>query len=282
MNEAEYPDYHDEEGSHSQSKSRKHIWFFVLIGVAWLLFEVTNNPAIAAMAMCFKFGTEDFATAIWLYRTDPRRERGKTCAMLYISAGLWQIAFIGLAMILLTFAVLELVEAQGWNKGNGFSVQALLAGASLSILFGLVSSTCTTCLTLIMAYRYRIRLWLSGAVHFSRRNREWPPAYGQKNRIMFLIISTMTICAVVIIPILGVAFSMLTKGVLAADVRVAIMTVGIGVSIFLLLPITVLFLRDLRARGAFADHPADCWSEESDTEMKPASRSLRGRSSRRS
>src|SRR5205823_1721793 len=52
--------------------------------VGWALYELTTQPALGAVAVCLKFGWEDFRTARWLRRRDPNRRRGRACFWLYV------------------------------------------------------------------------------------------------------------------------------------------------------------------------------------------------------
>ena len=70
------------------------LWALLLI-VAWLVFELTAQPALAVAAVCVKFGWEDFRTARWLRRSDPDRLRGRACFWLYVASGLWKTAITG-------------------------------------------------------------------------------------------------------------------------------------------------------------------------------------------
>src|SRR5947209_18895965 len=59
-----------------------------LLAVGWVLYELTAQPAVGAVAVCLKFGWEDFRTALWLRRRDPDRRRGRACFWLYAGNGL--------------------------------------------------------------------------------------------------------------------------------------------------------------------------------------------------
>ena len=73
----------NETGNESRSQRWSFISWPLILVIAFLIFEVTNDPAFAALAMCLKFGWEDFRTARWLRKTDPDRGRGKACFWLF-------------------------------------------------------------------------------------------------------------------------------------------------------------------------------------------------------
>src|SRR4051812_3010858 len=103
-----------EEPTEPNPERPSHRWSFVswplILAVAFIIFEVTNQPSFAALAMCLKFGWEDFRTAWWLKRPDPDRGRGRACAWLYLAGGLWQTAVIGVAMVLLTVVLVAVLQ----------------------------------------------------------------------------------------------------------------------------------------------------------------------------
>ncbi|MCE9533762.1 MAG: hypothetical protein K8T89_21930 [Planctomycetes bacterium] len=141
----------------------------VILVIGWLIYEGTHEPAIAAMAMCLKFGLEDFRTARWLLRTDPDGGRGRSCAWLYIASGLWQTAVIGLAMVLLTVVLDELIQGRPQKPKDAVGLRKLLNGATLTILFGFTFSTLATYVAMLYAWRHRVRPWLNGSVHYARK-----------------------------------------------------------------------------------------------------------------
>src|SRR5205807_7892047 len=73
-----------------------------LLVVGWMLYELTAQPALGAVAVCLKFGWEDFRTARWLRRRDPERRRGRACFWLYAGNGLLKTAGVAFVM---TFAM---------------------------------------------------------------------------------------------------------------------------------------------------------------------------------
>src|SRR5579883_2341719 len=79
---------HNEEMQRRSWFSRLHLSWPMLFVAGWLLYELTTKPTLGAVAVCLKFGWEDFRTAIWLRRNDPRRLRGRACFWLYLASGL--------------------------------------------------------------------------------------------------------------------------------------------------------------------------------------------------
>src|SRR5258707_11666988 len=70
--------------------------------VGWVAYEMSAQPMLGVVAVCAKFGWNDFLTARWLSRLDPNRPRGHACFWLYFSSGLWKTAAAGLLMLLVS------------------------------------------------------------------------------------------------------------------------------------------------------------------------------------
>lgn len=232
----------------------------VVFLIGWIIYEVTHQPAFAAMAMCLKFGWENFRTARWLWRTDPYRNRGKACYWLYIAAGLWETAVIGVAMVLLTVVLTGMIQAQQQGQAPNVDILSLLQGASLTILFGFVFSTAFTYVALVYAARHAIRPWLSRSVHIARRHNHWPPLYGHRNSAFVLVVTTIIVTFTFVIPACLLLGSAILK-----DFAPQLLPVAVIVPLlcyFVVLPATIFFFLNLRRRGFFAQHPADCWGDE--------------------
>jgi hypothetical protein len=244
-------------------EARQQRWSFIswplLLAVAFIIFEVTNEPSFAALAMCLKFGWEDFRTAWWLKRTDPERGRGRACAWLYLAAGLWQTAIIGVAMVFLTVV---LVGALQGNLQGAQGLLSLILGALAAIVFGFVLSTLATFIALAYARKHGVRPWLNGAVHFARRRREWPPLYGHRNRVLMLVVSAVVVACCLLLPVTLWIIAEAVRPAVPARVLREVLALGSLVCVIFLLPAALLFVIDMRRRGFFAKHPADCWGEE--------------------
>src|SRR5205085_2578363 len=145
-----------------------------LLALGWAVYELTSRPALGAVAVCVKFGWEDFQTARWLWRTDPDRGRGQACFWLYLASGLWKTAVVAFVMSMAFTAVTP-------RAGNGpppaGAADALLAfaGTVSACLIGLLLSAAATALAVRLAWRRGVRLWLGSAAHRARRGNFWPP-----------------------------------------------------------------------------------------------------------
>jgi hypothetical protein len=193
-----------------------------------ILYEATHDPAIAATALCVKFGWEDFRTARWLRRTDPDTRRGKACWWLYFASSLWKVAVSALAMFLLIVVLEHAFDIR--QQGRAVDVLALIKGAFLSLLFASLLLVLATVIALVLARRFNVRVWLNGAVGYARRRSEWPPLYGKRNHALILV--------------------------LTAAVAITFLSLG------LLLPLAWFCVKWARRSIRFAERPADCWGED--------------------
>jgi hypothetical protein len=239
---------------------RQHVLTLpAILAVGWLIYEVTAQPALAAMAMCLKFGWDDYLTAHWLRRTDPDRNRGRACYWLYASSGLWKVAITGLGMILLILALVTIIKVRG-NQARQLLPMLAAAGFTLTIGFGL--SALTSYYSVWLARKHRVRLWLNGAVARARQHNEWPPLYGWDNRVMVLMVTTMISTCLFLIPTVLVLFCLAFDQVIPDRAKAAVLGVGMLISLMFVLPMFWLKLREMTFRRFFAGHPADCWGSE--------------------
>jgi hypothetical protein len=188
-----------------------------------VLYEATNQPAVAVATFCSKFGWADFRTAQWLYRYDPRKERGRACWWLYVAWGLWKIgvaAFLtnlALAIVAAAIVFLTVFFPAGFvaNRPAGapqVRLIQLMAGAGVTLLAGLGFSSCATLWAVVIGVRNRIRLWLGASVRRARRERLWPPYGGSRkseNRIGALQLTGFLSLLLIVLPFCIFLFSRL-------------------------------------------------------------------------
>jgi hypothetical protein len=258
MKDSEY--HTDDDAPKPQGSSILTVPAIFFIGL--IIYEVTNDPAMAAMGMCLKFGTEDFRTALWLKRHDPQAGRGTVCCWLYVASGLWQTAVIGVAMVLLTVVLCELIQGQQQVQAAGNDILSLLEGAFLAIFFGFVFSTLATYIALAYARRHRVRPWLNGAVHIARRNEHWPPLYGHGNRVMILVYTTIVVTFTILVPALLIIAVLIVQGIVPGKFLAGLAVLVPLFFYLLLLPTAIFTVVNMRRDRFFADHPADCWGDD--------------------
>src|SRR5262245_29129752 len=121
----------------------RHLTWPVLLGLGWLIYELTHKPALGAMAVCLKFGLNDFRTARWLSRIDGDRGRAHSCFWLYLATGLYKTAITGSVLaiaITLLAAVLGPRRPPQPQVLDWAGLREAFLGAALATLGGFVLS----------------------------------------------------------------------------------------------------------------------------------------------
>ena len=75
----------------------------MLVGLAFLVFELTADPSLAVVLGCLKFGTADMRVARWLRRADPDSVRGCACSWFYVVLAIMRIGFMAVAIMFVFF-----------------------------------------------------------------------------------------------------------------------------------------------------------------------------------
>jgi hypothetical protein len=233
-------------------------WPF-LLALAWLLYELTAQPHLAAVVVCIKFGWNDMRAAVWLRRTDPERRRGRACFWIYLASGLWKIA---MTAVLTMFACAFLIKPPA-PQPQAVMPDSLrmFISVALAALVGFGLSTLATCVALGLALRYRIKLWLSPTVDRARRKNAWPP-YDEYtwtvNRAGRVIVTALILLSTVVVIVLVVTMLTFFQGL--GPPRGAVMG---GITTGLVgIPTLILALRDVLNRHTIARTPAECWGTE--------------------
>jgi hypothetical protein len=215
-----------------------------LLALGWVLYETTHQPALAAVAVCLKFGWEDFAVARWLYRVDPDVARARASSWLYFAWGLWKTASVAFLMSV-GFA---LVVPRVAPAPPGLQAALLsFLGTSLTTLIGFAISSLATGCAVALAWGGGRRLWLDSAVHHARNLGHWPPTLlceGRRNRLGVLLLTA-----------LGVWF-------LVGLIVVLTLAPGLGCPLSLLAPMLLVGTREAVSRRVRATTPEECWGPD--------------------
>src|SRR5262249_10330275 len=109
------------------------VWPALLL-IALALYELTNQPALAVIALCTQFGLEDVRTAFWLRKRAPSGGRGWASFFLYFACGLWKMAITATLMIF-AYIILLIIHAAAGGQGLDLRTIGLqMAGAILVTL----------------------------------------------------------------------------------------------------------------------------------------------------
>jgi hypothetical protein len=226
---------------------------------AWLVFELTASDPLAAVAFCSKLGWDDWLTAIWLFRRDPRRCRAVVCAWFFIASGLWKTTVSSFVAMLGLIAI---------HAGQGPPAQPpeAFGAVVLSLFISFGSSSLLTFAASWLAFKRNTRAWVESRVHRARRDDAWPPtAYCQFNRLDFLLVTSLiavgTPAMLAAVLGFGALVSSWTEG--APAVQAVSLTVLVSIGVLGL--ITAIFaLGSLIGRHVTALTPEGCWGETPD------------------
>jgi hypothetical protein len=240
---------------------RNRLLWSVVIFLAFLLYELTAQPAAAIVALCSKAGWEDFRTGLWILRRDPRLVRGWANCFTYCANGMWNTTRLGFLLCGPLLIAMALSAAFGQKVQKDYFLGSLLVAA-----FGLVLTVFFIFLAIVLSVLAGTRLWLSPSAHVSRREGIWPPdpeTSLDQNHAGGVIMTTLAIALVVAV-LAGVIIIQLQGNVNGPA------NGGLGLSIFCGVTISVVGLLLLQLfkkyleRRVIATSPVQCWPDEND------------------
>jgi hypothetical protein len=247
----------------------------LLVALGWFIFELTAQPALGAVAVCVKFGWNDFRTAWWLRERDPNRRRGAACFSLFVASAFSKMAVSAFVLMFAYGLVNALLQPpQPANQGaNWDALVPVFIAMSLTLLLGFGISALATARALWLALRFHCKLWLDPAVHQARRCDVWPPNVPTSNTNrarpliftgLFMIYFPIMFAALVIVA--GMAWD----GRGPQQEWLAPFFLSIVVAI-ISGPILMLLARDFLAKRVLAQYAEECWGndEPKDEEKLP-------------
>jgi hypothetical protein len=245
---------------------RRHLTLPLLLLIGLVLYELTAQPALGVAAICLKFGWEDFATAIWLRRTDPDARRASACFWLYLASGLWKAAITASIMIF-AFAFLKGMQGPRAPGPQPGGMPPQVVGAILTALGGYVLSGLTTVVAVVIAWWGGVKLWLDSEVHRSRRGNYWPPAEDADHRANQAGRLVVTALILLVVPtlmatVVGLIAAMAPPPGVRWEPWLVLLALGISVVGMVGGPASILFTRDLLAHRVMAARPSECWGED--------------------
>jgi hypothetical protein len=223
-----------------------------LIVAGFVIYELTNQPAVGTAVLCSKFGFEDFKTAHWIRRYDPRRARGRVYWWLYIA---WGLSKIGIGSYLISHLFIGGMAISGIPKDR---LVAHFSGAMLMVGLGLLLSAFATLMAVFLARRNGVRLWLDGKANRARRENYWPP-YDPAACTQSFVGHLTAISGVVFILLLSICSSLVLL-ILCSLLGDKALAAWAGLSI-LAVPVLYVFWRRF-CKPLLATSPDQCWSLE--------------------
>jgi hypothetical protein len=228
---------------------RLQLSWYALILVAWVIYEFTSQPALAAAVTCAKFGWADWRSAFWLRRVDPDERRGRTCFWFYLAYGLWKVALMACLVMLVLLLITSAIRGRPAGA-PGAGIPPAVVGVLTAAALGFGLSFFVTYLSVWSALRNRVKVWLGSAPHRARTQRYWPPTYGQHNAAPFVTVTTLVIT--LWFAILGAALAATAFG---PPGLVGLALLGLFT---LASPVTLFVLKYLEQQ-VFARSPEECW-----------------------
>lgn len=167
-------DTFEDDGGSRQRRWRGAFSWVSLLGLGWLVYEMTALPALGILSVCIKFGWERFRTAYWLYRVDPVRRRAWACFALYVASGLWRVAGGASLLTAAFFVELLILFDLGMPRPPAGLLPAVRATAWTlgSTILGAAAVGCVAC---CLTVKYRLKVWLHPSLDAARRQQLWPP-----------------------------------------------------------------------------------------------------------
>jgi hypothetical protein len=163
--------FHPEDNSHRSET----IGWILMVGLAFLVFEMTADSSLAVVLGCMKFGTPDLRVARWLRRADPDHVRGCACSWFYIVLAILRIGFMACIIIFVFVAVAGAGIPQRQLERHLISavlvIFACFAGAALASWMAVGSSL-----------RGGIRVWLDATTKSATKRGLWPPLVPEYSR----------------------------------------------------------------------------------------------------
>jgi hypothetical protein len=262
-----------------QPRRRWHspLGWSVLLFAAWLLYELTRQPALAIVTICFKIGWNDFLTALWLWKRDPNRRRAKACFWLHLGAGLLKTALAAIVPIYLV-PIIDVWQA-GWGppgQRGGMPSPQLIAAIIVSI-GGFSLCALATAIAVLSAWRHGTRLWLNRGIHRDRRENNWPPLWvGWPNRLRLHLNAAMGTIAFIAISTFGFGLALVAQvqgrgGVQREPNELALAYTCLLGSTLVSLPIILLIGSPRIQTRIIARTPLECWPEAEFQDLTPES-----------
>ena len=245
----EYDQYADE------ATSERSIWPLLLM-LAWLAFELTANATLSLVVACVNFGVNDFRSAWWLWRIDPRRPRARASAAFYVASGVWKTAMVPLLVAGTMAIVWALWSPNAMRPNHPGTIQLQKALFLGTFAAGLLVFLVAVAVVLALVARWRI--WVHPNLHASRRQQIWPPVFLPTDQMRGNLAKPIVMTGLFTLVMIGppLMISVLSHLAIPRPMRTALnLGVVFGFPMFMVVALSLL-----RSR-LFANSPWECWPE---------------------
>lgn len=234
----------------------RHWGWLLVLGIAWLLFELSVDPAFSVVVASFGLGGNHFLSAWYLWRRDRDRPRARACAAFYLAAGFWRITGLTFALIAAA-AIISLVL----NIQHGKKDDIVTGIAMMIVLLCFFASGVTTSAAVLMGLRQKLKVWLDPQIRVSRRKREWPPRSPGPNRLGSVITGMVSLIAILELFIGYGCLGLLLRGKGPQNLAVGVLACVLAIAPIVVAAATVLIGREWAARKLRAASAHQCWPD---------------------
>ena len=240
-----------------RSQWASHTAWFGFLCAAWIVFEMTADPALVIVVACSKFGWSDYCTGRWLRKSDPYRMRGLTCSLFYRASSAWKVT---VTAFLAMFAIVPLAAMVDQPQQQQPPLAEFLATALLCMV-GFALTSFTTFRAIRLARRKKLKVWVDSTVAQSRKEDVWPPQPYGVNRVGRLIVTSLLMPTIVATVLMIVLFAQLAP----VGNGQPVFAVGVGVLAPIMAAVLLLVGYDRLKRTVAASSPEECWNPNDDT-----------------
>jgi hypothetical protein len=224
-------------------RATNRLAWLLVVGLGFLVFELTADPALGMLLGCLKFGWDELRLSRRMRRLDPNRTRGRVCARFYQAYALWKVSLVALGamfvVIMIHAALVDNLQPRGRPRPDGppreFVTAALIWMGGFAIAGG------ASLLAVVSAWRNKVRVWVG-----KDRNRLKPVLLSV---ILFWGTPLLLALAIPLLSLFG-----------PPNLNIA-GPLGFMVLMMVLYPVGVLVTLDRLDSRIGARSPAECWPE---------------------
>ncbi|MBI5757168.1 MAG: hypothetical protein HZA46_01470 [Planctomycetales bacterium] len=253
-----------DDNSDVSEETQHSAWLWIVLGAAAFAAVELINPATGVVVLSLKFGWNDWATAVWLRRTDPIPRRGRSCFWFQVALGCWRVC-VGTFAIMIALSILMAIIG-GPQQQNGQQLPSHFILFCMTWGISLLVATLITSVAILSAWWNRVRVWADTSIGRSQQANTWPPVVMGINRVRPMILVGLALpvtipsvaCMLVVINVVQQAIGGPNP---AANFWEPILIIGACVSMIVLPAVLVMVGTELIGRRINAISPIECWPE---------------------
>ena len=236
------------------------LWIWGWLGLlAFLVFELTAEPALGFSVFCLRFGWEDLRTARWLRRVDSWRARASICRWFLWARGSARISVAAFCVLVFWLFIAGATKPPRARAPERVPMPEWFPALVLVLLAGLLGTAVFGAVGVWRSRRARLPVWLDPILSACAAERRWPPSpheFGTRNLIdtPWLILLSVWLTVLFLAALVAVfAIRSLCKALGWPAWGVIGPTVGLGV-----IGLGIVLIARVMT-GVRAHQPAECW-----------------------